>query len=48
MKFRINTYTIKYYWRKFWAVFGLCSKCWCKVNYTVYGAPICPQCGKRL
>lgn len=36
---------LRYYWRKTCNLFGFCP-CGARVNYTVGGRPVCPQCKK--
>lgn len=36
----------RYYWRKVCHFFGRCPYCGEKVNYTMAGRAICPNCGK--
>jgi len=42
-------YRVQYYWREFWKLFGICAKCWTKMNMTPKGRWICPNidCGKN-
>lgn len=39
-------YRINYYLKKFYNFFGVCDRCFTRVNYTRQGRAICPKCGK--
>ena len=39
-------YRIRYYWRKFVNLIGLCHRCGSAVNYTRHGKAVCPKCGR--
>lgn len=46
MSIQTIRYRARYWYRRIIRTIGYCPDCWTPVNWTRYGKPICPECGR--